>query len=40
MKVIVEPIRKGDMPYLFEARTEYFSSFWALTHTSVIPVTI
>ena len=36
--ITVEPIKKGDIPYLTAVKTEYFSNFFALIHTSATPV--
>ena len=38
--ITVEPIRKGDIPKLVAAETEYFSSFSALIQIKVIPKSI
>ena len=35
--ITVDPIRKGDTPYLDADRTEYFSSFCALIQIKAIP---
>jgi hypothetical protein len=35
--ITVDPIRKGDIPYLDADETEYFSSFCALIQTRAVP---
>ena len=35
--MIVEPIRKGDIPNCLAAKTEYFSNFSALIHINAMP---
>ncbi len=35
--ITVEPMRKGDIPNCFAAKTEYFSNFSALIHINAIP---
>ena len=35
--ITVDPIRKGDIPYLDADKTEYFSSFCALIQTRAVP---
>ena len=35
--ITVEPIKKGDIPYLTDVKTEYLSNFCALIQTSPMP---